>query len=107
MKKTLILVADPEIPRTIPGDGMHLPPGTPLTGVKPAILKVRQVRRSEDTQIRSAIILKEGLGRSSGSPLASLAVNRDLPVVPSVQAIRRAKPNAAIPGRQNGRKRHH
>ena len=31
-----------------------------------------------------------------------LAVNRHLPVIPSVQAIGSAKPNAAIPGRQDG-----
>jgi hypothetical protein len=33
---------------------------------------------------------------------ASFAVNGNLPVIPSVQAFVSAKPNAAIPGRQDG-----
>src|SRR5712691_8727888 len=49
----------------------------------------------------SAVVLKEGRHTIIRQSTASLAVNRISPVLPSVQAIIRAKPNAAIRGRQD------
>jgi hypothetical protein len=37
-------------------------------------------------------------GTAAPGPCASLTVNRDLPVIPPVQTVRSAKPNAAVPG---------
>jgi hypothetical protein len=135
MQETLILVADPEIPRTVRGAGKHL---SVLHGVyenKPAILKVGNPARHRNPN-SPAIVLSEGLHspiRQSAtgylahgaedarlarrdtpaeflfSPdadahglCASLTVNRNLVVIPSVQALIRGQPNASIPGRQNG-----
>jgi hypothetical protein len=49
-----------------------------------------------------AIVLKDGIHGVIRQSTVSLAVNRNLPVIPSVQAIRSAKPNAAILGCENG-----
>src|SRR5271163_858894 len=49
-----------------------------------------------------AIILRKRIHVIIRQSTASLAVNRNLPVVPFVQAISSAKPDAAIPGRQDG-----
>ncbi len=99
MKKTLILVADPEIPRTVASDGMHDPARRAVYGNKPAILEVGNPSSRGDPN-SSAIILKEG-GCIVWQSAVSLAVDRNLAVIPSVQAIGSTEPNAAIPGRQD------
>jgi hypothetical protein len=48
------------------------------------------------------IVLEEGLHGIIRQSTVSLAVNRNLPVIPSVQAVASAEPNAAIRGRQDG-----
>src|ERR1700682_5876473 len=87
-------------------------------GDKPAILKVGSPTLSERPN-SPAIVLKERLhtiirqstidhlvhvgfsfpfGAATPPVCASLTVNRDLPVIPSVQTVRSAKPNTAVPG---------
>ena len=102
MKKTVILVADPEIPRAVPGDGMHVSAGHAADGNKPAILEVGDPAHAWRPKFARDHPERGTPTPSSWQSTASLAVNRNLPVLPSVQAIDSAKPNAAIPGRQNG-----
>jgi hypothetical protein len=120
MKKTVLTVANPEVPRTLPSDGTHVSTGHAAYGDKPAILEVGNAatRRYPNAP---PIILTKGLHGviwqsivgyiahiefSSGVTARGLCtpftVNRNLPVVPSVQAIISAKPNAAISGRYDG-----
>src|ERR1700722_13433725 len=99
MKKTVILIANPKIPRAISGNGVHDSTGHSTHGNKPAILQVGNPAERGDPN-SSALVLKEGKHITRQSA-ASLAINRNPPVIPSVQAIESAKPNAAIPGRQN------
>src|SRR5271166_1279829 len=98
MKKTLIL-ADPEIPRAVPGDGMHGSLGHTAYGNKVAILEVGNSAPGGDPNA-PVIVLKEGPHPIVRQSTASLSVNRNLAVVPFVQAVKSAKPNAPIPGRQ-------
>lgn len=69
---------------------------------KPAILKVGNaaVRGDPNSPVN---VLKEGLDGIVGQSTALRVVSRDAPVIPSIQAIARAEPNAAVPGRQDGR----
>jgi hypothetical protein len=82
---------------------------------KPAILKIGSATLREGPNA-PVIVLKERLDtvvRQSSigdvahvgfslllgaAPSASLTVNGDLPVVPSVQTVRSAEPNTAVPG---------
>src|SRR5271166_4704893 len=117
MEKALI-GGDPDIPRTVLGDGMHVSARHRTHGNKPAILEVSNPAGRGDPN-SPLTVLKERPSVVIGQPFVdylayqfltvaarkqppSLAVNRNLPVIPSVQAINRAKPNAAISGRQNG-----
>src|SRR5580658_7376661 len=100
MKKTMILVADPEVPPAVTGDGMHDPARYATDGNKPAILEVGKPACRGDPN-SAAIILKERV-RTILQSTASLTENRNLAVIPSVQAITRTKPNAAVSGRQDG-----
>src|SRR5580692_5375236 len=99
MKKALI-VADPEIPRAVSGNGAHVSAGHTTHGNKPAILQVGDpVERGDPNS--PAFVLKEGIHIAQQSA-ASFPINRNPPIVPLVQAIESAQPNAAIPGRQDG-----
>src|SRR5271166_5275833 len=101
MKETVSGVADPEIPRTISGDGVYESVGHSADGNKPAILEIGKpaIRGNPDSP---AVILKQGPHHIVRQSTAPLAVDRNLPVIPPVQSIASAKPNAAIPGRQDG-----
>src|SRR6266566_283957 len=101
MNKPLILVADPEIARTVPGYGVHDSTGHRPYGNEPAIFEVGKPAKSGDPN-SPAIVLKKGLHGVVWQPSSSLAVDRDLPVIPSVQAVVGAKPNAAVPIRKDG-----
>src|SRR5271166_523454 len=100
MKKTFVLVANPEAPRTVSGDGMHNSAGHGICRNKPAVLKVGDPTGRCDPNSRTIVLEQrpDGVIRQS----ISLAVNRNLPVLPSVQTIERAKPDTAVPSRQNG-----
>jgi hypothetical protein len=98
VKKTLILVADPEIPSTIASDGMHIAAGHGAYCGKPAILEVGDPAMGGNPN-SPVIILRQRIHDIIRQSTVSLAVNCNLPVVPSVQAIPGAKPDAAIPGR--------
>jgi hypothetical protein len=134
MNETLILVADPDTPRTVSGAGKHLFAWHCAYANKPAIIKVGNPARREDPN-SPAIVLGEGvhfliwqstagyladgaedarlarrrkpaepmfsLGVDAHGLCASLTVNCNLAVIPSVQAATRAQPNASISGRQN------
>jgi hypothetical protein len=92
-------VAEPNIPRTVLGDGLHASQGRGAYGNEPAILEPgNPVRRGGPNS--PAIILKEGLHIIIRQSVA-FPIYRDLTVVPSVQAIKSAKPDAAVPSRQN------
>src|SRR5580693_2172927 len=97
MKKTLLLIADPEITRTISRNGMPVFAGYASYGNEPSILKVGKPAIRGDPNA-PPIVLKEGL-RIICQSAASLAVNRNSAVSPFVQAITSAKPNAAVPCR--------
>src|SRR5277367_5702037 len=97
MKEIVILVGDPEIPGTV--HGMHDPARHATYGNKPAVLEVGK-RASRRDPNSPAIILEERV-RIIRQSTASLAIDRNLPVIPSVQAITRSQPNAAVPGRQD------
>src|ERR1700730_8931664 len=70
-------------------------------GNKPAALEIGN-SKGRGRPNSGVIGLIEGVHIIIGQS-TSLAVNRNLPVIPSVQAITRAEPNATIPRRQNGR----
>src|SRR5271166_6198044 len=115
MKKTLI-GADPEIPSSVFGDRMHESTGRRAYRNKPIALEVGNptMRGNPDSpaiilrQRTNLIVRQSTIGylahrpRGTRSPRRglgpSLAVNRNLPVLPSVQAITCAEPNTAIPG---------
>src|SRR6478609_3525731 len=59
MKETLILVADPEIPRTVPGARKHQSARHGAYANKPAILKVGNPATRKDPD-SPAIVLSEG-----------------------------------------------
>jgi hypothetical protein len=103
-KKTAFLVGNPQVSRLILRDAKHGTAGNAAYGSKSVILEV------SDLDIRGypdlpAIILKQRIwGESIEFPVSFHAVgtgNRDLTVIPSVQAAIGAEPNASIPVRQN------
>jgi hypothetical protein len=115
MKKTAILVGDPQIPGSVLSDGMHYSARKAAYGNKPIILHVADPATRGDPN-SPAIILKKRIwvmsvqfasasvvpGRwlcAAPGRGAALAENRNLPVIPSVQALIGAKPNASIPSR--------
>src|SRR5580704_17568083 len=59
MKKTVILVADPETPRSVPGDGKHLSTGHAAYGNESAILHVANPMKRGHANA-PLIVLKEG-----------------------------------------------
>ena len=117
MKKALAM-AHPDVPRSVRGNGINESGGHGTQGNKSVRLENRDAVWRCDPNL-PAIILKEGVhfiirqstsrnlphrparsGKSAG-PTArrlhtSLAVNRDLPVIPPVQTVIRADPNAAV-----------
>ena len=101
MKQTLIRWLIQRFPALSPAMAMHYSAGHTAHGNKPAILEVGNSAARGDPN-SPAIVLKKGLHGIIRQSTVSLAVNRNLPVFPSVQAIVSAKPDAAIPGRQNG-----
>ena len=92
MEETLV-VANPEIPRAVSGDGVHDSAGHPTHGDKPAIIEVGDPAERRDPN-SPAFVLKQGLHIAQQSA-ASLPINRNPPVIPSVQAIESAKRLAA------------
>jgi hypothetical protein len=140
MKKSLMLVAYPEISRTIPRYGMQLSARRDQGehggvvwlarvslfdvgrvrgyGGKPAIFEVSSPPLRERPN-SPAIVLKQRLhtvirqstighlahirfsflfAAAAPAGCGALTVNRDLAVIPSVQTVRSAKPNTAVPG---------
>jgi len=123
MKKA-IAVTHPDVPRGVRGNGINDPVGHGAHGNEPVRVENGDSTKRCDPNL-PAIILREGVhliirqstssnlshrpplpGNSLGSTAlgrcTSLAVNRDLPVIPPVQAVIRADPNAAVARRQNG-----
>src|SRR5215470_19733125 len=101
-KKTAFLVGYPQVSRLVLRNAMHGTTGNAAYGSKSIILEV------SDPGIRGyphlpAIILKQRIrGQSVEFPVSFHAAgtgNRDLPVIPSVQAAIGAEPNASIPVR--------
>ena len=112
MKKA-VLVADPDAPRTVRADGIHDAFRHGANGNKPVRLEQGHAAIRGDPQI-PAIVLKKGVHLVIRQPIAcdvpprhhlcaSLTVSRDVPFVPSVQAIIRAEPHGSIGRRENGR----
>jgi hypothetical protein len=100
MKETLNGMADPDIPRAVSSDGVDESVRYSVYGNKPAVLEIGDpvICRNPDSP---TVVLKEGTHHIIRQSTTPLAVDRDLPVIPPVQAIASAKPNAAIPGHQN------
>jgi hypothetical protein len=101
VKNPPLLVADPEIPPTVASHGMHDAAGHGAYCDKPVILEVGDPAMGGNPN-SPAIVLKERIHVIIRQSTAPFAVNGNLSVVPSVQAIPSAKPDAAIPGRQHG-----
>src|SRR6266849_6798283 len=92
-KKTQLLVGDPQISRTILGDGMHDSAGNAAYGNIPVIRQVADPAKRGDPD-SSATVLKKGLQLVSWQSIAidlahpghracaALTVNRNLPVIP-------------------------
>src|ERR1700745_1208446 len=128
MKETLILDADPDIPRTAPDAGKNVPARHSVYGNKPASIKVDNPSRRNDPNApaivqsdrvycliwqsttgylahgaedarparrRKPAELLFSFGADAHGRCASLTINRNLAVIPSVQAINSAKPNAS------------
>src|ERR1700723_3640945 len=105
MKNTLMLVADPEIPRTVRGHRMHHgagirdSAGINIQGDKPAVLEVGNPAQ-RGRQNSPMIVLKQRLDTIIRQSI-SLSINGNLSILPSVQAIDSPQPNAAIVSRRN------
>src|SRR5690349_8781908 len=99
MKETLILVADPEIPRTVRGAGKHNSARPGDYGNKPIILKEGNSAIREDPD-SPAIVLREGLKVRPGAGARGLCpwqrVTPDLAVFQSGQTIGAANPDTSI-----------
>src|SRR6266496_4625833 len=110
MKKSL-LVADPEIPRTLPLYGSHTSTWHAVQGNKPAIVEIHNAAPHENPNSPS-IVLIQGLQliirqstvddlahRPRGNSIRylsrflSTAVDGNLPVFPSIQAVKRDEPH--------------
>src|SRR6266849_2430924 len=85
-KKTQLLVGDPQISRTILGDGMHDSAGNAAYGNIPVIRQVADPAKRGDPDSSAAVLKKglqpvswqstaEDLAYPSSRPFASLAVN--------------------------------
>src|SRR5580693_6896231 len=98
MEKTEILIADPQ-PLAVPTDRMRISAGQDVNGNEPAIIEIGSPTRC-DYPNPPSVVLKEGIHIIVRQSNASLMINRGLPVIPSVQAIIRAKPDAAVVGCQ-------
>src|SRR5579871_3389684 len=72
MKKTVILVADPETPCSVPGDGKHLSSGHAAYGNKSAILHVANPMKRGHPNA-PLIVLKEGSHLIQQSTIGYLA----------------------------------
>src|SRR5215469_17304344 len=100
-KKTAF-VGNPQVSRLVLRDAMHGTAGNAAYGSKSVILEVSEpgIRGYPDLP---AIILKQRIrGESIEFPVSFHATgtgNRDLSVIPSVQAAICAEPNASIPVR--------
>src|SRR5215469_4344769 len=103
-KKTAFLVGNPQVSCLVLRDAMHGTTGNAAYGSKSVLLE------GSDPRIRGnpdlpAITLKQRIrGESIEFPVSFHAAgtgNRDLPVIPSVQAAIGAEPNASISVRQN------
>src|SRR6516162_5083943 len=98
-KKTAFLVGNPQVSRLVLRDAMHGTAGNDSYGNKSVILEVSDpgIRRYPDLP---AIVLKQRIrGESIEFPVSFHAVgtgNRDLPVIPSVQAAIGGEPNPSI-----------
>src|SRR5215469_1114446 len=88
-KKTVFLASNPQVSRLVLRDAMHATTGNAVYGNKSVILEVSDpgIRGYPDLP---AIILKQRIrGQSFEFPVSFHAAgtgNRDLPVIPSVQA---------------------
>src|SRR5262250_1432367 len=101
-KKTAILICNPQVSSPVLRDAKHGTPGNAAYDSKSVILEVSDpgIRGYPDLP---SIILKQRIrGQSVEFPVSFHAAgtgNRDLPVIPSVQAAIGAEPNASIPVR--------
>ena len=112
------LMTHPDMPDAVLGEGKDDAVRYGCNGNKPARLQEGNPVLRPDPHL-SAMVLKEGprlirqptvgdlpnrAWRTSAHAIqASIAVHRDLAVIPSIQPVRRAQPKAAIPRRQNGK----
>src|SRR5215831_18640952 len=119
MKKAERLVVDPDVSGRLFGNGMRHRAGHRGYATKPAILEKGNSMQSRNPDPPPVILIK-GLqritrqsivndlahspirSRASIRGVASSAIDRDLAVIPSIQAIAAANPDAAIPGGQDG-----
>src|SRR5580704_7017512 len=105
MEKALFL-ADPQIPCAVPVDAMHFA-WHRTDRSEPAIFQEGNSQARGCPNL-TPIILKQRLDEivrqsTSGYGLsACLTVDRNTAIIPAVQAIIRAQPHAAIPGREDG-----
>src|SRR4030095_15008125 len=101
LKETSILVGDPEILRRVLGDALHEAAGDAADGDKSVILQVANPVKSGNPNSPASILKKRIRSKAIEFPVASVE-SGDLPILPSVQTIAGAEPNASIPVRENG-----
>src|SRR5262249_53525460 len=105
-KKTELLVVDPKISSFVLNYGKHSSAARNAAyRIKAVILKVADAAKCGDPD-SPAIILKKGTRAMAVEFAVGVAAagagNRDLTVIPSVQAARSCEPNASVPICQNG-----
>src|SRR5215470_12245689 len=101
MEQTRILIGNPQISLSVLHDRARDPAGNAACGNKPVILQVTEVARRDDPYSPAAILKQRK--KTAGVPMgirAAFAVNRNLPIIPPVQAANNAEPNASIVVRQ-------
>src|SRR5215472_1877807 len=97
-KKALILVGDPEIPRSVLGDAVHHAARNSSDRNEAAVLQVAQFPIGGDPNSPTTI-LKKRIRRIPIELPVSSAENGDLRAVPAVQATISGAPDAPIPVR--------
>src|SRR5262245_55385911 len=95
LKKTSILVGDPEILRRVFGDAMHGSARDATDGDKPVILQVAEFACRGDPDAPASILKKRKRSKSIEFPVASVE-SGDLPILPAVQPASRSEPDTSI-----------
>src|SRR6516165_10740792 len=98
-KKTEFLVGDPQISRLVLGDGLDRPAGNAAHWNKSVVLHVAELAKGGGPDSPSTILKKRIRVKPIEFPVSFYAAgtgNRNLPVIPSVQATKSGEPDASL-----------